>query len=156
MRKSIILSVLALALVFSFVAVAYAPSNYSVTSNYHGIDVPAGASVVVTASTTDATVYQVTFLWKNPGGNTVWTDVVPINPDGTATSTHAPDEIGDWGVQALFQSPDGTTKQGVEEVIAIRATSFNVVPEVPLIGTAGASIAMLAGLTYKMKRKPQK
>ena len=44
----------------------------------------------------------------------------------------------------------------VFEKVARRATSFNVIPEIPIIGTAGASIAMIAGFTYKMKRKPQK
>jgi len=39
--------------------------------------------------------------------------------------------------------------------VARKATSFFVVPEIPLIGTAGASIAMFAGLAAKMKRKPQ-
>ncbi|MCJ7762138.1 hypothetical protein MUP38_01630 [Candidatus Bathyarchaeota archaeon] len=39
--------------------------------------------------------------------------------------------------------------------VARKATSFFVVPETPLIGTAGASIAMFAGLAVKMKRKPQ-
>jgi hypothetical protein len=33
---------------------------------------------------------------------------------------------------------------------------LHVIPELPIIGTAGASIAMFAGLAIKMKRKPQK
>jgi hypothetical protein len=138
-------------------------SGYAVDSNYHGINVPAGANVIVTAYTTDIEVYQVTFLWKDPGGSTVWTDV-----DNTATlgaekyggkdvytfsSEHVPDMIGDWGVQALFQGPDGKTKEGIEFVLAIRATSFNVIPEVPIIGTIGASAMMLLGLGFFVKRR---
>lgn len=144
----------------TIIIAVYAPeqllgSGYAVTSNWHGIEVPMGSDVVVTAMTTDDTVYQVTFLWKNPGDHTVWTDIVPVYSNGStydgmliyyANSTHTPEDLGDWGVQALFQSSDGKTKQGIEEVIAIRATSFNTIPEVPVIGTAGVVIAMLLGL----------
>jgi hypothetical protein len=171
MRKSILLSVLALAIVCSFATAVYAQvqalsTGYAITSNYHGIDVPLGSSVVVTAMTTDQSVYQVTFLWKDPTGQTAdKEEVTPLFTNGTmcngkeihyAISENTVNTIGDWGVQALFQGPDGTTKEGITEVVKIRATSFNVIPEVPVIGTVGASIAMLLGLTYKMKRKPQK
>ena len=138
-------------------------SGYAATSNWHGIDAPLGSDVVVTALTTDATVYQVTFLWKNPGENLIWTDVVPVFSNGTtydgeaisyALSTHAPQDLGDWGVQTLFQSPNGRIKQEVEEVIAIRATSFNVIPEIPILGSMGAVIAMLLGLgVFTTRRK---
>ena len=153
---------------------AYTPNlndGYDVTNNWHGIDAPVGATVVATALTTDASVYQVTFIWKNPGGNPVWTEVVPVCSNGTTytdnqgntytiyyaeASPQKPGIIGDWGVEAVFQGPDATTKQDVEYVVAIRATSFNVIPEIPLIGTAGAATAMFAGLAYKLKKKPQK
>lgn len=138
-------------------------SGYAVTSNWHGIDVPSGSDVIVTAMTTDADVYQVTFLWKNPADHTVWNEIdnsgtVDGTYDGktvyTFSSTHSPDEIGDWGVQALFQAPDGTTKQGIEEVIAIRATSFFVIPEAAVIGTLGTLAAMLLSFgTFAAKRK---
>jgi hypothetical protein len=175
MRKCIPLLLLVLALVVGSATVVYAPeqslnSGYAVTSNWHGIDVPLGSEVVVTAMTNDTTVYQVTFKWKNPGDQLVWTDVVPVSTDGItiddgnhvyyaayyASSTHNPEDIGGWGVKALFQGPDGTTKEGVDFVVNIKATSFNVIPEVPIIGTAGASLAMLLGFTYKIKRKPKK
>lgn len=163
-----------LVLIFSISAIntVYAPeeslgSGYAVTSNWHGIDVPPGSNVIVTAMTTDNTVYQVTFLWKNPAGHTVaaWTEVVTVYQDGStygsmpisyAQSANSPVDPGDWGVQALFQSPDGTTKQQIDEVIAIRATSFFVIPEIPIIGTAGAAIAMLLGLgLFATRRKKQ-
>ena len=63
--------------------------------------------------------------------------------------------IGDWGVQALFIGTGGTVKEQVDDVIAIRATSFNVIPEIPLLGTVGASIAMIGALGFKLKRKSQ-
>jgi hypothetical protein len=142
-------------LALTFITTAHAVSNYSVTSNFHGTDTPLGADVTVTATTNDATVYQVTFLWKDASKTVRFTDVVAVS-GGIATSTHQPNSLGDWGVQALFQGPDGTTKEGIEEVVAIRATSFNVIPEIPLLGTAGISLAMVLGLAYKTKKKPTK
>jgi hypothetical protein len=152
----LILGTIAAFLAFSLIAVAYAvPSDYSVTSNYHGIDTPLNANVVVTATTTDSSIFQVTFLWKDAAENIKFTDVVPIS-GGSAQSTHQPNSVGDWGVQALFQGPDGKTKESVDLVVKTRATSFFVIPEFPLLGTAGASIAMVLGLVYKMKKKTLK
>jgi hypothetical protein len=157
MRKYLTLGTLAVLFAFSLIAVAYATPEYTylVTSNYHGVDTPLGADVTVTATTNDPTITQVTFLWKDAAKNLRFTDVVPV-VDGTAQSTHQPDSVGDWGVQALFQGPDGTTKEGVDLVMGIRATSFFVIPEIPLLGTAGASVAMILGLAYMMKRRTLK
>ena len=165
MKKIVIIPIVAIA--FMLLGVAYAAypslaSGYAVDSNYHGINGPIGSNVVVTAYTTDADVYQVTFLWKDPGGNTVSTDVDnPPTADGTYdsktvytfTSNYSPDIVGDWGVQALFQSQDGTTKQSVEDVVSIKATSFFVIPDVPMLGTVGSLAAMLFGLSIFLKRK---
>jgi hypothetical protein len=181
MRKNIPLFVLTLVLACGLAAVAYASSppitltdGYEIITNYQGVDIPPGTPVTATAMTIDPSVTQVTFLWKNPGGGTVFTDVVTVFTNGTlgsghvngtpytdvlvrfAEATQTPNAIGDWGVQALFQDSSGKTIEGVENVVAIRARSFNVIPELPIIGTLGASIAMLAGFAYKMKRKPQK
>jgi hypothetical protein len=172
MRKGILLSILTVALVFSVATVAYAapPINlndgYEIITNWHGVDVPPGTEVVATAMTTNPEVARVTFLWKNPSDTPTYTDPdVAVFQNGTmwdgkliyyAISTYTPNIMGDWGVQALFQDSTGRTIQGVEGVVAIRARSFNAVPEIPILGTVGATIAMLAGLTYKMKRKPQK
>jgi hypothetical protein len=140
-------------------------SGYAVTSNWHGVDVPIGSEVVVTALTTDPAVAQVVLLWENPGGQILWKDTVDVAPNGdtyngdpvySASAAHVPEDIGDWGVHALFIDDDGQTIWDIENIVAIRSTSFNVIPEIPLIGTAGASIAMLLGFTYKMKKKPQK
>ncbi len=154
MRRYLIFSTLIVLFAFSLMAVVYAPPTYTyeATSNYHGIDAPLYANVIVTASTTDPSIFQVTFLWKDAAENLKFTDVVPIS-GGSAQSTHQPDSMGDWGVQTLFQGPDGKTKEGVELVVKTRATSFNVIPEVPIIGTAGASMAMVLGLVYRMKKK---
>jgi hypothetical protein len=180
MRKIMALSVLTIALALSLAIAVHASSppltlndGYEIVTNYQGVD-NLGTPVTATAMTVDPQVNQVTFLWKNPAGGTEFTDIVPVftnetlgsgNVKGTpytdvhvrfAESTNSPNAIGDWGVQALFQDSLGKTIQEVENVLAIRARSFNVIPEIPLLGTLGISIAMLAGFAYTMKRKPQK
>jgi len=171
-RNSLILSTLILLLISSFVMSVYAinttgslASGYAVTSNYHGKDVPPGANVVVTAMTTDSRVDKVTFIWKNPAGQVAFTETKPVYTNGTkfnnkliryATSTYSPNTLGDWGVQAKFLDVHHLCRCTCTARLATRATSFNVIPEVPIIGTAGASIAMLLGFTYKIKRKPNK
>ena len=156
-------------------------TGYAVTSNYQGKDVPPGQTVVVTAGTTDLSITNIVFRWHDPDNNTVWQDNVTVtgpltapnvpsnvpqevkewanNNIGTeylyAQSSHAPTTIGDWGVQVFFIGEDGTTKAGIDNVIKIRATSFNVIPDVPVLGTAGATIAMALGLGLYLKRRKQ-
>jgi hypothetical protein len=164
-KTRIMLICLALLMFAGAVMTAYAPPpTYDITSNWHGIDTPIGSTVIATAATTDNTVYNITFLWHQPITNlTVFTDVVPASFNGSmyiATSTHIILDVGDWGVQALFQSPTGTTKENVNNVTATRATSFNVitppnqVPEVPL-GPVIATTSMIAafGVFYAFKRR---
>lgn len=154
-------------------------TGYAVTSNWQGIDVPLGAEVVATAGTTDLTIENITFRWHDPADNTVWEETIAVsgplvtpnvpsnippevqewaddNPGVNylyAQSARTPNIVGDWGVQAFFIGPAGKTKAGLDYVVQIRATSFNVIPEIPIIGTAGAAIAMLAGLGVFMKRR---
>jgi hypothetical protein len=170
LRKSIPLLLLTFVLVLSSATIVYAPeqtlsTGYAVTSNWHGIDVPSGAEVVVTAMTTDPKVDHVIFVWKNPADQKVWVDIESVEPNGTeyngkpvyyAHSAHQPEALGDWGVQAIFVDLNGICRCHLRLFVARRATSFNVIPEVPIIGTAGASLAMLLGFTYKIKRKPKK
>jgi hypothetical protein len=181
MRRNTLIYVFAAVLACSLATVAYASSppitlndGYEIITNYQGVDVAPGTPVTATAMTLNPNVTQVTFLWKNPGNGTEFTDVVPVYTNGTlgsgkvkgtpytnvpvsfANATQTPNAIGDWGVQALFQDSGGQTIEDVENVVAIRARSFNVIPEIPILGTLGASIALLAGFTYKIKRKPQK
>jgi hypothetical protein len=141
-------------------------SGYYVTSDWHGIDTPLGTDVHVKAYTTDTDVTYVTFIWRNAANNVVYgPDVVNTkSTDGEyggktvyvfEAPVHAPDSIGDWGVQVIFQGPTGQTVNSFVDKIAIRATSFNVIPEVPLLGTVGASAAMIGALGLKLKRKNQ-
>ena len=152
-----------IALGVAYAAYPSLASGYAVDSNFHGINVPVGSNVIVTAYTTDMDVYQVTFIWKYPNGtiaigpevdNTaVAGDPYEGNPVNTFSSTHAVSVVGDWGVQALFQSPYGSTKANIELVISIKATSFFVVPDVPVLGTVGSLAAMLFVLGMFIKRK---
>jgi hypothetical protein len=167
MKKTIIL-IVAGVLMLSALGIAYAAypslgSGYAVDSNFHGINVPPGSNVVVTAYTTDMDVYQVTFIWKYPNeavafgpevdNTAVAGDLYKGNPVNTFSSTHAVSVVGDWGVQALFQSPDGKTKESIDFVISTKATSFFVVPDIPVLGTVGSLAAMLLGLGIFIKRK---
>jgi len=143
-------------------------TGYAVTSDYHGIDLIVGTPVNVTALTLDSTITHVTFKWNAPNGTEgVWIDTItPLLTDGTGTwnngttatiryaySIHNPDSIGDWGVKVLFQGPNGKTKENLDEVVQIRATSFNAVPEVPL-GTIAILIAMLGALgVFAIKKR---
>jgi len=145
----------------------YAPwttlgTGYAITSNVHGIDILPGTPVTVTAGTLDSHVVQVTFRWHRPAGSILppIPDVIkPVYTNGTmgqwnnktwaliryANDTKIPDEIGDWGVQVFFQDSTGSDRAGLEDVIKIKATSFNVIPEIPL-GTIAAAAAMFIAL----------
>ena len=63
------ISVVLVSLIMS--SAVYAPlatlgTGYAVTSNYEGVDVPAGAEVIITALTIDPSVDRVTFRWHEP------------------------------------------------------------------------------------------
>ena len=138
-------------------------SGYAVTNNYHGKDVAPGTPVTVTAMTTNSHVDFVTFIWKNAAGQVKYQEKVNVFTNGTtyegklvryAISTQSPDSLGDWGVQAKFYDKIGFCHCSYNLRLATRATSFNVVPEVPLLGTAGIAAAMVIGLTvYKKKQQ---
>jgi len=144
-------------------------SGYAVTTNYHGKEVPPGALVTATAGTTNTNVKNVTFKWKYPNGTvafideniTVWSNGTKwTNSSGSyliyyAQSQHTLDVFGDWGVQAFFVGNGGRTKANIECTIKIRATSFNVIPNIPILGTAGATMIMIIsfGLFLKKKKK---
>jgi len=145
-------------------------TGYAITSNVHGIDVLPGNPVIITAGTLDPSVVQVTFRWHEPpdgNGPVKWEVTKPIYTNGTqgqwnngtwaeiryANDTQIPDVLGDWGVQAFFQGVTGTDKAGLDDVVRIRATSFNVVPEIAL-GTLGAVAAMLIAFgVFAIKKK---
>lgn len=168
--KYILLTVALLSLFITSASAQWSALNsgYAITTNYHGEDVAPETAVNATAGTTDANVQNVTFVWHFPDGTDAFTDPnVPVYSNGTtwtnssgsfliyyANSSHAPDVIGDWGVQAFFNGPGGHLRGQHSDIVAIRATSFNVIPEVPVIGTAGAVAVMLLGLgLFRSRRK---
>lgn len=172
-KLTLILTLLSIGLLAA-VTVVYAPwstlgTGYAITSNYHGIDIPPGTPVTVTAGTLDSNVVNVTFRWHMPNGTVRWEVVVPVFTNGTtgqwnngtivliryAQDTQIPDVLGDWGVQAFFQDSTGRDRAGLDDVIKIKATSFNAVPEVPL-GTIVVFLAMLGALgIFAIKKKPR-
>jgi hypothetical protein len=171
-KKIALYLIFALALLSSLAFVAFAvPPNewhltegYDLTTDYQGIDVPIGNEVTAYAATTDPTVYSVTFNWKDPADQVIYpdavTDHVQITYEGQTVyvfeSKFTPEYVGHGSVQAHFQGEDGKTLHDIEDVVAIKAASFNVIPELPVIGTAGASIAMMLGLAYQLKRRIKK
>jgi len=138
-------------------------SGYAVTTDYHGIEVPPGTLVTAIAGTTDPEVKNVTFLWKYPDNETVVYEVnVQVWTNGStydgeiiyyANSSYTPDAIGDWGVQALFIGENGKQKANHDDVVMIRSTSFNTIPDLPVVGTAGAITTMLLGLGLFLRKK---
>lgn len=138
-------------------------SGYAVTNNYHGKDVPVGTPVTVTAMSTDSKVDYVLFIWKNAAGQVKHEETVNVFTNGTtfegklvryAITTQTPDSLGDWGVQAKFYDKNNCCSE-CDTRLATKATSFNVIPEVPIIGTAGIAFAMILGLTVFKTKKTQ-
>lgn len=147
-------------------------SGYAVTTDYHGEDILPGTLVTATAGTTDTNVQNVTFVWKYPDGTEAHTDpevevefignywtnssgTFPIYEADSSYTVGLP--FGDWGVQAFFNGPGGHLRGQESDIIRIRATSINVVPEIPVVGTAGAAAVMLLGLGlfwHKKKKQP--
>jgi hypothetical protein len=155
-----LLPILLIALIISLTAVANASGyTYELTSNYLEPNVPLGATVTVTAKTNDPNAYKVLFTWLNPAEQPELIETKTEMSDGSfsvATSTFTLNEIGDWDVYAIFLDKFGNRCFSIIIPVRIRHVSFNVIPEIPVIGTAGASIAMVLGLAFKMKRKPHK
>jgi len=60
------------------------------------------------------------------GGN-----LIPTITYYYANDTQKPNSLGDWGVQAKFHDSDHNLQGANSDIIAVKATSFNVVPEVP-------------------------
>ena len=137
---------------------------YDLTTNWDGMDVPLGATVVATAQTTNSGIDRVEFIWTDPDGQIVKTETVAVQIDGTymghflyvAESTQELTANGIWTIQANFLDGAGYLHVACYSEPETRLTTLFVVPEIPLIGTAGASLAMFAGLAIKMKRKPSK
>ena len=126
-------------------------------------DVQIGAEVTITAKTNDSNVDYVKFYIDSPIGSDP--DPLKVSPlqwtwDGTkkvyyATLTLTVDEIGDWKIKAYFKG-GGDSWWWCDDVCVVRCCRFHVVPEIPMLGTIGASSSLLLGFAYKLKRKTKK
>jgi hypothetical protein len=142
--------------------IAAQPNYYNVFSNFEGKDIPLGANVIVTGLTNDPAVNTIEFHWLAPGivmeEDHAFFDsfAVTIDPNGTryATSEHAPNIIGNWEVHVRFLRDGVVIDTGVI-LVGVHYQLF-VVPEIPLIGTAGSIAAMLSGFAYTRRKKLQK
>lgn len=171
MKKYALLSTLIVLVSISMAGFANAPwstlgTGYAITSNVHGIDIPPATPITITAGTLDTRVTHITFRWHMPNETISRQVTVPIFTNGTtgtwnngtvalvrfATDTYSASILGDWGVQAFFQDSVGTARAGLEDVIKIRATSFNVIPEVPF-GTLTILVGMFGALIVFSLRK---
>ena len=138
-------------------------SGYGVTTNYHGVEVPLGTEVTAYAGTTDDSIKEVKFRWLKPDGSEfdvvtgtylgdeVWGDLtIHVFSD-----TQTPNEVGDWGVQAVFYDAAGNGRGPIPDQpfpTKIRAQSFFAVPEVP-IGTIAVVVAMFGALGFFALRR---
>jgi hypothetical protein len=156
-------------------------SNYAVTTNKHGQPVLIGESVTAWAGTTNQSVYMVEFVWKNETDYIIFAENVtnfvnyttPDHPPDAPqeivkwatnkgnggipilyfNNTQIPNQLGNWTVQVFFYAPGGHLCGQGSAIVAIKATSFHVVPDAPIVGTAGIITAMLFGLgLFKYKR----
>jgi hypothetical protein len=153
-RKIMLISMITAVMVFSVRATTTA------TSNYYKLDCPKTdvgvfTDVTITAKSNDWRVDKVIFYWYSPNGleftQTVY--ITQVGNERVASSTHKVDTLGEWTVKAVFKGGDDTWWTWCDDVCKVKCCVFNVIPEVPLIGTAGASLVMFAGLAYWMKRK---
>ncbi len=140
-------------------------SGYAITTDWFPNEVPIGEPVTARAGTTDLSIVKVWFRWLRPNGTEAWPpiEVTTYTLDTwngktvrVFLNTQYPDEVGDWGIQAVFYDEDGHGTGPIqlqEPKLAIRARSFFAVPEVPL-GTIAILIAMLGALAiFAIKKK---
>lgn len=165
----------ALAMGTVFAEWAAITSGYAVTTKWHGVDVSPGEEVTAWAGTTDSSVTKVKFIWLDPSENEVSSQTVDVfgpyttptvPPDAipeivewanknegetiyyaTSDPFPIPDLLGDWAVKAYFQRP-GADPPPEEECVMVRATSYNVIPEVPIVGTIGAAAVILLSIGF--------
>lgn len=141
-------------------------SGYAVTTDWHGMEVPIGATVNVWAGTTNSNITCVMFRWLRPNGTEAWSPhnvtsytEVHWNSQTVREFLHAgePDEVGDWTVQVIFYGGEGHGQGPLSEVatekVTIKATSFFAIPEDP-VGTISILLAMFGALgVVVVKRK---
>ncbi|MGD6808979.1 MAG: hypothetical protein ACQCN3_04700 [Candidatus Bathyarchaeia archaeon] len=163
MRKIVILPLmLAFALLVSVSATAFAAYSYNVqVTSPVGQIMPGDTVTLVAISDDPAPVSKVTFQWFEPtvydpstgvaSGPAAYTETDTTPGDGF-TSSNVVNTAGEWYVLATFYPITDTDPAPPVEVTKLTVVIFNVVPELPLLGTAGAAVAMVGGLVYFKKR----
>jgi hypothetical protein len=115
----------------------------------------------MTATTSNNKVNQVNFAWyapgQTPGVNPPTFTSVDTTPADGFTSNQTISTKGIWTVDAAFSNSNGNfvwNDAGTKtyRVIILVEVTVNAVPELPIIGTAGAAIAMVGGLVYFKKK----
>lgn len=156
-------------------------AGYAVTTNWHGVYVPIGQTVVATAGTTDLKVTKIEFIWRDPADRIIWVesvdvsmlitpDVPPNVPDEViewanknqgitylyAQSAYNPNATGEWGIQAIFYNATKPVGNKNDNFVVRKATSINVIPDAPVLGTAGLLSAMAISLgLFRFKHKKE-
>ena len=140
-------------------------SGYKVTTENFPNSVDLGGTITAWAGTTNSGIDEVKFRWIPPEGSGIDPFIVigdaagSVNVEGTglvyqwtasyivgSTAANPVDEVGDWGVQAIFYDHQNSGS-GVGPVpeqpmpVHIIARSFHVVPEVPF-GILGAVLVL--------------
>ncbi|MEM2440482.1 MAG: hypothetical protein QW493_04630 [Candidatus Bathyarchaeia archaeon] len=124
-----------------------------------------GQQITTIAETNNQRVTHVTFMWVKPFGGIqkIETFLVADSENNLkmAESTFNTDEPSLWWVFALFeQRYTGSCKCGwLFAMRWVRCTCFKVkqvIPDFPVVGTAGAMTTMFAGLGLFLNKKRQK
>jgi len=124
--------------------------------------------VTIIAETTNSKVCFILFKWFAPDGRLVHFRIFFAKPNGatwtnssgtytiySAEDTYTPNIPGHWRVKVVFLGIGGySIFYWYLCRFAIRTSSFNVIPEIPVLGSIGVASAMFSGFfVYKKKKK---
>jgi hypothetical protein len=122
---------------------------------------PGETATVRACTTMYPKVTTVKFRWNAPDGSHIVQGPYALTDMGDtwdgktiyyAEDSLVLDQLGDWGVQALFYNSEGKLMH-CGCVFKIRAISWHVIPEAAL-GTIGVGISMIGALAiFKLRKK---
>jgi len=126
--------------------------------------VTVGQEVTAIAETDNKRVTHVTFVWVKPFDGIKKIETVQVYSEDSlkkAESKFNPDTPGSWWVFALFEQRNtGSCKCGwlfaMRWVCCACFKVRQVIPDFPVVGTAGAMTTMFAGLGLLLNKKRQK
>jgi hypothetical protein len=163
MKKNIltVITIIALSACLITIVTATDPNTYTLVKTSPVSTVNLGNTVVMTAQTNNTSVNTVVFLWYAPGNypsGPVALNYTDNTPSNGYTSSLTVNQLGEWTVVATFEKTEvsGGVLKPIWTNPIIRHVnvngSFFVLPEYPLIGSAGIFAAMLLSLLV-IKRK---